>query len=169
MKVVLLLSVIGLAIYGAFVLTHDVLPNQSSERLQKAQNTNARLTRSWGSKLTALVAVRAPSIRSRPALEPLGSMPQEALSLAGGQVSSRQRSFLESKEASAIVPEVMSSSKKGSAAPIAKERTRSYAPPRVLRPVATFAESQTRDRKWTSRGNRHGPGLFFFRRFATSE
>jgi hypothetical protein len=167
MKVILLLSLIGLALYAALVVSDKVLPIQRSKKLQETQNTSARLTRSWGSDLTTLVTSRALD-ESSSALQRDGSIPERPPGLAH-QIPIRQLSTLEPKETQAVAPTIANSSKRMLAKSVAKNRTRSDRPHPALRPETTFAEFETPDREWILRRKRRGPGLFFFNRFATRE
>jgi hypothetical protein len=85
MKGFLFLSLVGAAIYGALVVSNDLLPSHRAEgslARQNLGNPDARQLRSWGSDLPSLV-----SSNSQTTLEPL----QEP-SLATPSYESRQHS-----------------------------------------------------------------------------
>jgi hypothetical protein len=175
----LFLSVAGAAVYAFLVVLHNVLPPANSDYAAVYRTEPHRLAvrnlRSWGPSLSSLVI----TAQSRPlpsreyAAQPTG---HERFAVADDKVVTSENKAADWRSvqkanagagpsvqvAATVVPEPLPSK---AASPKSKKRSWSAKPAQVPdNPV--FVTSGTPNRRWVSRGQRRGLGLFLFGRLA---
>ena len=184
MKVLMLLGLVGAAIYGALVLSSDLFPHDPAENAfagRSLGNPSDRRLRSWGTDL--------PSLARSSSQEASLPLPKPAVTAASTSTSAGSEGKPTSARPDLLPPtatqtamasppwcatigvcrsarKVAGEAPKANPAPAAKKRVRASRP--AARMPDTFAVAQF-DRRWERRATRRG-GLFFFgRRFARAE
>jgi len=176
MKVLMLLGLVGAAIYGALVLSSDLFPRDPAENAfawRSLGNPSDRRLRSWGTDLPSL-ARSSSQEASLPLPKPAVTAVSTSLSAGseGKPTTARpglvlaDRSTATQTAMAAPARKVAGEAAKANPAPTAKKRVRASRP--AARMPDKFAVAQF-DRRWERRVARRG-GLFFFgRRFARAE
>ena len=173
MKVLMLLGLVGAAIYGALVLSSDLFPHDPAENAfawRSLGNPSDRQLRSWGTDLPSL-ARSSSQEASLPLPKPAVTAASTSLSAGSeGKPTSARPDLLPptATQTAMAIParKVAGEAAKANPAPTAKKRVRASRP--AARMPDTFAVTQF-DRRWERRATRRG-GLFFFgRRFARAE
>ena len=172
MKVLMLLGLVGAAIYGALVLSSDLFPHDPAENAfagRSLGNPSDRRLRSWGTDLPSL-ARSSSQEASLPLPKPAVTAVSTSLSAGSeGKPTSARPDLLPptATQTAMATParKVAGEAAKANPAPTAKK------PVRASRPAARMPDkfAVALDRRWERRATRRG-GLFFFgRRFARAE
>jgi hypothetical protein len=173
MKVLMLLGLVGAAIYGALVLSSDLFPRDPAENAfawRSLGNPSYRRLRSWGTDLPSLArssSQEASLPLPKPAVTAASTSPPAG---SEGKPTSARPDLLPptATQTAMATParKVAGEAAKANPAPTAKKRVRASRP--AARMPDKFAVAQF-DRRWERRATRRG-GLFFFgRRFARAE
>ena len=173
MKVLMLLGLVGAAIYGALVLSSDLFPHDPAENAfagRSLGNPSDRQLSSWGTDLPSLA-----SSSSQEASLPLPKPTVTTASTSPSAVSeakptSARPDFLATTATQTAmatpVRKVAGEAAKANPAPTAKKPVRASRP--AARMPDKFAVAQF-DRRWERRATRRGGFFFFGRRFARAE
>ena len=165
MKVLMLLGLVGAAIYGALVLSSDLFPRDPAENAfawRSLGNPSDRRLRSWGTDLPSLArssSQEASLPLPKPAVTAVSTTARPGLVLADRSTATQTAMATPAKK-------VAGESAQANPAPTAKKRVRASRP--AARMPDTFAVTQF-DRRWERRATRRGGFFFFGRRFARAE
>ena len=176
MKVLMLLGLVGAAIYGALVLSSDLFPRDPAENAfagRSLGNPSDRQLRSWGTDLPSLarsssqeasLPLPKPTVTAASTSPSAGS--EEKPTTARPGLVLADRSTATQTAMATPARKVAGEAAKANPAPTAKKPVRASRP--AARMPDKFAVAQF-DRRWERRATRRG-GLFFFgRRFARAE
>jgi hypothetical protein len=175
MKVLMLLGLVGAAIYGALVLSSDFFPHDPAENAfagRSLGNPSDRRLRSWGTDLSSLASSSSqeaslplpkPAVTAASTSPSTGSEGKPTTARPGLVLADRSTATQTAMATPAR--KVAGEAAKANPAPTAKK------PVRASRPAARMPDkfAVALDRRWERRATRRG-GLFFFgRRFARAE
>ena len=176
MKVLMLLGLVGAAIYGALVLSSDFFPHDPAENAfagRSLGNPSDRRLRSWGTDLSSLASSSSQEASlplPKPAVTAASTSPSTG---SEGKPTSARPDLVPAGRPTATQTAMATPARKvageaaqANPAPTAKKPVRASRP--SARMPDKFAVAQF-DRRWERRATRRG-GLFFFgRRFARAE
>ena len=178
MKVLMLLGLVGAAIYGALVLSSDLFPHDPAENAfagRSLGNPSDRQLRSWGTDLPSL-ARSSSQEASLPLPKPaVTAASTSALSRLGGNANYRAapgsragRPFDRYSNCNGDPRKESGGSRQRRPIRRPRQRSPSGRLDRQLGCRTTFAVAQF-DRRWERRAARRGGFFFFGRRFARAE